>query len=254
MSGSKFYLILQAAVCVLLAALLCASAVAVCRDGLQRQAGDPRAAIYTPGIVREKLAAIAPLAFVGIGLLIAGKALGVRSAYIGRNGVDPETARDAAAARIARPSEEMRRERTAQLGWRAAGWIGFAACMIPIAVWLLNPAHFPADDPEGMFAELLWTLIPWTVAGIGALTAASAMRTVHARRELEAAREQLRREGAGGIVTDPRSTADGKRLGALRAALLAVAAALILLGVFNQSARDVLYKAITICTECVGLG
>lgn len=41
---------------------------------------------------------------------------------------------------------------------------------------------------------------------------------------------------------------------AVRAILLAAAAALILAGVLNGSARDVLYKAITICTECVGLG
>ena len=35
---------------------------------------------------------------------------------------------------------------------------------------------------------------------------------------------------------------------------IAVAIALIIAGIFNGSARDVLYKAITICTECVGLG
>ena len=36
--------------------------------------------------------------------------------------------------------------------------------------------------------------------------------------------------------------------------LIVAAVVLILAGVFNGSARDVLYKAITICSECVGLG
>ena len=40
----------------------------------------------------------------------------------------------------------------------------------------------------------------------------------------------------------------------LQAVIVVVAAALIVAGVINQSARDVLYKAIRICTECIGLG
>lgn len=40
----------------------------------------------------------------------------------------------------------------------------------------------------------------------------------------------------------------------LRAALLALAAALVLLGVFNGGAHDVLVKAVRICSECIGLG
>lgn len=45
-----------------------------------------------------------------------------------------------------------------------------------------------------------------------------------------------------------------KTITIIRLAVLALALALILIGIFNGSARDTLYKAITICTECVGLG
>ncbi|MBR2529382.1 MAG: thioredoxin [Blautia sp.] len=45
-----------------------------------------------------------------------------------------------------------------------------------------------------------------------------------------------------------------KSLVALQTALIAIAIGLIVVGVFNGSAQDVLYKAINICTECVGLG
>ena len=45
-----------------------------------------------------------------------------------------------------------------------------------------------------------------------------------------------------------------KRLRTLRLTLLAVAAALIVFGALNGGARDVLVKAVNICTECIGLG
>ncbi len=40
----------------------------------------------------------------------------------------------------------------------------------------------------------------------------------------------------------------------VRVAVLVVAVTLIVVGIFNGSMRDVLIKAATICTECVGLG
>ncbi len=45
-----------------------------------------------------------------------------------------------------------------------------------------------------------------------------------------------------------------RRTNLLRAALLAVAVALIVAGIANGGLRDVLYKAKNICTECIGLG
>ena len=40
----------------------------------------------------------------------------------------------------------------------------------------------------------------------------------------------------------------------LRGALYIAAAALIVCGIANGGMRDVLVKAINICTECIGLG
>ena len=44
------------------------------------------------------------------------------------------------------------------------------------------------------------------------------------------------------------------RGGIVRAVLLAAAVCLLAAGAFNGSAKDVLGKAINICTECIGLG
>ena len=47
---------------------------------------------------------------------------------------------------------------------------------------------------------------------------------------------------------------DTPRQGATRLVLAALALLFIILGVMNGGARDVLVKAINICTECIGLG
>lgn len=50
------------------------------------------------------------------------------------------------------------------------------------------------------------------------------------------------------------STRRGSGLRGLCWGLLALALALILLGVLNGGARSVLAKAVKICSECIGLG
>ena len=146
MKRSRIYLVLQAVVCIALAALLAASAIGIWLDGSARKAENPMESVYTPEDVAQRFAPIAPLLFAGIGLMIAGLVLGVKD----------ENAEK------------------------------------PVKAAAIPPASGPAKPP--------------------------------------------------------------KRKTLLQAVLIAAAVALIVAGVFNGSALDVLYKAITICTECVGLG
>ena len=61
----------------------------------------------------------------------------------------------------------------------------------------------------------------------------------------------------GGLMTvKPDDSAEKKpvSLQAVRIIVLVLAVIFIIAGIFNGSMRDVLYKAIKICTECIGLG
>ena len=254
MTKRKLFLALPGAVCVALAALLAAGAVGICREGLARKAEHPLESVYTPQIVAEKLAPLAPLFLAGVALLIAGLALGVRDERAERPAEDAELRRDLLAERVARPSGAMLRERRSQRRLRLAGWGAFALCMARVLAYLLNPAHFPEDDPEGMFTGLMQVLLPWTAAGLGALAAASILREKSALREARAAQARLREERAEGVAAQPKPVDPPKRMGGLQALLIVAAVALIVAGALNGSARDVLYKAIAICSECVGLG
>ena len=148
MKKRKIYQIILAAVSILLAALLCASAVSVYLEGSARRAKNPLENIYTPGIAAEKLTRIAPLFLLFIILLFAGLLPGLRK------------------------------------------------------------------------------------------------------------EKKERKAGSAGTGSEPPAVrnGNGKKNGALQTVVVVTAVILIIAGILNGSAYDVLIKAITICTECIGLG
>lgn len=254
MSRSKVFLILQAIVCALLVVLMSLSAIDIYRDGVARKAVDPRANTYTRQITSERFAPIAPLFFLGIGLMVAGLVLGIRDEGADKPVKDAELTRDLTAARVSSPSDAMRREQRAQRRLKIIGWGAFALCMVPIALYLSRAEHFPLEDLEGMFAGLIRVFLPWTAVGLGALAVTSVLTEKSVLRETEAAQAQMKAERAQGIKLEAKAAQPKRSPVALQVACALVAVALIVMGVFNQSAKDVLIKAITICTECVGLG
>ena len=245
---------LQAVVCIALAVLLALSAIGIWREGSARKAEHPMESVYTPENVAQKFAPIAPLFFAGIGLLIAGLVLGVKDENAEKPVKDAELTRNLTVSRVAQPSPEMiaERRRQARLKWIGRGL--FALCMVPVGIYLLNPAHFPEADPEGMFHSLLRVFLPWTAVALGALAVTSILREKIVLRETQEARKLLKEEKQATPAPTPGSAHPPKRKTPLQAILIAAAIALIVAGVLNGSALDVLYKAITICTECVGLG
>lgn len=115
MTRTKVYLILQAALCLLLVALLSVSAVSIYREGAARKAEQPLEPIYTREIAAEKFAPIAPVFFAAIGLMIAGWVLGAKDEGAEKPVRDAELIRDLTVARVVQPSDAMRRARKNQV-------------------------------------------------------------------------------------------------------------------------------------------
>ena len=95
----------------------------------------------------------------------------------------------------------------------------------------------------------LWPAIPVGIAAL-ALTVVGLLLGV--RDESKEKPSKAVPHGMRGLR--PSSQERERRLGVLRLALLAAAIALIVAGALNGSLRDVFYKAVNTCTECVGLG
>jgi hypothetical protein len=95
--------------------------------------------------------------------------------------------------------------------------------------------------------QMLVHTLPWIIVAFGAVIAAS----VVCRRSME--REIALLKGVSGNKA-PEAAAKPSRVLYVRIALFALALVLIVLGINNGGMRDVLIKAINICTECIGLG
>ena len=66
---------------------------------------------------------------------------------------------------------------------------------------------------------------------------------------------EMKKWGAKNAGAEQDESAKGVNTATIvRLIVLAAAVVLIVIGIVNGSARDVLFKAVTICTECVGLG
>ena len=254
MTKGKIYLVLQSIVCILLAALLALAAVSVFREGSARKAANPLENVYTPAAAAAAFAPIAPLFFASLGLLAAGLLLGVRDEKAGKPVRDAEISRDLAAARLTAPSEAMKKEQQTQKRLTLIGWGLFALCMVPVAVYLTNPAHFPEDNLEGMIAGLIRVFLPWTAVGLGALAVTGVLRDKSLIRETVAAKAQLKKAPPSPLPKVPEGGKPDRHRGAVQVSLVVLGLFFLVLGVVNGSALDVLIKAISICTECVGLG
>ena len=67
-------------------------------------------------------------------------------------------------------------------------------------------------------------------------------------------RDENEKKPVKSVKNTPVKADDAKKVRTVRIVILSAAGVLIILGLFNGSANDVLVKAINICTECIGLG
>jgi len=128
-------------------------------------------------------------------------------------------------------------------------WMSLSA----VGIYLEGSARRAEHPMESIFtpqavADRFAPIAPLCFAGLGLLVAGLILGV----KDESSGRKRLKHERSAGIVAQ--AVDPPKRTGILQAVVIVAALLLILAGVLNGSARDVLYKAITICTECVGLG
>ena len=279
MTKNKIFLWIQTALCALIAILLAVAAVRIFLDGSAYQAaGHPSEWIYTREKVTAALMPILPLFLLSFAMTVYGLVKGIEDEEADKPVQDVERTRDLVCACVAQPSEEMAKERGLQKKLLLGGWIGFAVCMIPILLYITNGAHFALTDAEGLDHSILSMIayvVPWTVLGLACLVVTTVLQGRSMQREADAATALMKEAAAAKAAQAASADAPAAKAPAaakagaplyntspetarrrilIRRVLLVAAVIFVVLGVQNGSMKDVLVKAIRICTECVGLG
>lgn len=122
-------------------------------------------------------------------------------------------------------------------------------CLIAAGMYFADGDNFVSWDTEQVMGNMLIATLPWLAAAFAALYAASVINDRSIERELA-----LLKKAPAARKEEKTKAENRKTAAAVRIALLVSAIALIAVGAANGGARDVLVKAINICTECIGLG
>lgn len=162
---------------------------------------------------------------------------------------DPAARLNLLLARVQKTPAMLAEEKQRRLAAVICGAI-CALCAVPAALYLLNIANFTSWELESVMGAMLLNVGPWVLLAFAALFARAQVCYKSISREAEAASQAPKL--AQPLPKKP--TNAGKVRMILRGALYVAAAALIVCGVANGGMRDVLVKAINICTECIGLG
>ena len=264
MTGKRVYLTVQAFVCALTAVLLAAAAIGLYLEGTaaQKETGDLFYYIYTWEKVGARLRPLLPLICGALGMTVAGWILGVRDENAEKPVRDAKITRDLVCARVRNASPAMTKERSRQKKLCVGGWIVFGLCMVPLAVYIMNAAHFSRPlDTEADLLALLRVCIPCSALGVACLILTSALAEKSMERETEAAKVQMIAEKKAGESAGPVRTVlqavpqnGGRPVLTVRTVFLLLAAALIVAGILNGGLEDVLTKANAICMECIVIG
>jgi hypothetical protein len=113
--------------------------------------------------------------------------------------------------------------------------------------FLLNRNNFVSWDLETVMGRMLAQTLPWAVLAFASVVAAS----FFCRRSME--REIYILRGIPCRIA-PEAVSKPSYKHPVRMVLYVVAVTLTVTGIYNGGMRDVLVKAINICTECIGLG
>ena len=152
-------------------------------------------------------------------------------------------------------SQAARKEQKLRLGMRIATAVVFAGLMVYPAIYFMDGAHFSiAALNDDIRHAVCITLIP-AFAGLMLCFICALLEAKSISRETAVYKKAIAAaKGSAAAAAPAAETSHVTALVVTRCIVLAAAVCFIVLGIFNGGMKDVLDKAVAICTECIGLG
>ncbi len=249
----------------LFAFLLCVSCMEIYRSGESP---------FTPASVAAAWRPIAPFAYavilwVIVGFFLiptkSGQASRLRGAVSVSHTLKILSAKLDTSACTEETRKKIRFERILRTAVTVMIAVAFAIGGCVALLFSFNADRFPADDPNGeVLRGALTVLCCLALPFVWAVTALFINQSSR-QRELDTVKAALRETAGkpkGTVVEAPKTCSvctffqnnRGRILTIVRVVVLVIGAALLIFGISNGGARDVVQKAIKICRECIGLG
>jgi hypothetical protein len=253
MNDKKLRLIHTAFGCVISAALIVAAVCLIVSAYTIYNLGDSP---YTPESIGAEYAKIAVPLWVAIFAVIAGILLNIllpMPKIKSKSDKDPFIKLRILQKKLGEGNEtvKIKREREFRKLMRFICAILCLASFIPAVILLTWFDHFTVDNLTPSLLETVQLLLVGVIISGVLLFVLSIIESKSAEREIEWTKVALTQ----GEKSDKKPTEDKKNtVKIVRLVLLAVACALVVIGLTQDGFYDVLQKAIRICTECIGLG
>lgn len=216
------------------------------------ESGVHLSSVFSRDIVAARLSPLLPWLAAYVLLLIVSAVVCAKAGKMKHVvALDAENRLRLMKARLAELPEKAQKEEKFRRNVFIGGAAAVILCAIPCLVYLVNEEHFTSWDLEQLMGQLVLRILPFVVLAFAIMIAASFLNLRSMEREMEAIKAADTKPAA---KTEKAQQCTGKRTNLVRIALFAAAALFVVLGVTNGGMRDVLIKAINICTECIGLG
>lgn len=125
-------------------------------------------------------------------------------------------------------------------------------CSIMSLGYLLNPKHFDsAGDLTKQAIDMSICLSPWVVIAFGSMIVTTIYEEYSSKKSIDLVKLVIKNNGKKEVE---KVKNNNLVINVTRGIIIGVSVVLIIVGIFDGGATDVLQKAINICTECIGLG
>ncbi len=129
-----------------------------------------------------------------------------------------------------------------------------ALIFVFVLVYFCFLAEFTVDNLNADVVAAFVVTLPLCAIAVGIHVPRIYLAESSCKRELEAMKSYIKENGAPATVNKDKPTAKLDYMIVVKAAVVCIAVTFIILGVVNGGMKDVLAKAVKICTECIGLG
>lgn len=150
--------------------------------------------------------------------------------------------------------ELIKKEEKKRLIYNIVNIVIVVLCSIMGLCYLLNVKHFESTgNVTNQVIDMTFYLLPWVIIAFTSFITFTILSEISAKNSIELIKLVIKADGKK-ITKYHEDKRKKLAINIARGVIITISVIFIIVGITNGGAKDVLRKAINICTECIGLG